>query len=295
MTETPGITGHWDIDPSHSRLGFSTRHAMVSRVRGAFNDVSGSADIADDLADSKAEVIIQTASVDTRSEGRDEHLRSADFFDVETYPEIRFVSSAIDEVDEGSYIVTGELTIRDMTKTVSIPLELIGVESDPFGNLRAGLEGSRRIDRKDWGVTWNTKLDSGGVLVSDKITLEFELSLIKNLAEAAPADSSETAVENEASTEAPAPSTEATSAPEAPESVTPAADETETAPPAPKAPESAASVAPKAESAGSEFPPPPPVKPAETHADMPAEKASEAKQSGDQSSGSAFGKLFGLR
>ena len=192
MTETPGITGHWDIDPSHSRLGFSTRHAMVSRVRGAFNDVSGSADIAEDLADSKAEVIIQTASVDTRSEGRDEHLRSADFFDVETYPEIRFVSSAIDEVDEGSYIVTGELTIRDMTKTVSVPLELIGVDTDPFGNLRAGLEGSRRIDRKDWGVTWNTKLDSGGVLVSDKITLEFELSLIKNVAEATPTATAET-------------------------------------------------------------------------------------------------------
>ena len=192
MTETPGITGHWDIDPLHSRLGFSTRHAMVSRVRGAFNDVSGSADIADDLADSKAEVIIQTASVDTRTKGRDEHLRSADFFDVETYPEIRFVSSAIDEVDEGSYIVTGELTIRDMTKTVSVPLELIGVETDPFGNLRAGLEGSRRIDRKDWGVTWNTKLDSGGVLVSDKITLEFELSLIKNVAEATPTATAET-------------------------------------------------------------------------------------------------------
>ena len=192
MTETPGITGHWDIDPSHSRLGFSTRHAMVSRVRGAFNDVSGSADIADDLADSKAEVIIQTASVDTRTKGRDEHLRSADFFDVETYPEIRFVSSAIDEVDEGSYIVTGELTIRDMTKTVSVPLELIGVETDPYGELRAGLEGSRRIDRKDWGVTWNTKLDSGGVLVSDKITLEFELSLIKNVAEATPTATAET-------------------------------------------------------------------------------------------------------
>ncbi|MEY8569674.1 YceI family protein [Brevibacterium linens] len=192
MTETPGITGHWDIDPSHSRLGFSTRHAMVSRVRGAFNDVSGSADIADDLADSKAEVIIQTASVDTRSEDRDTHLRSADFFDVETYPQMRFVSSAIDEVDEGSYIVTGELTIRDMTKTVSVPLELIGVDTDPFGNLRAGLEGSRRIDRKDWGVTWNTKLDSGGVLVSDKITLEFELSLIKNVAEATPTATAET-------------------------------------------------------------------------------------------------------
>ncbi len=295
MTETPGITGHWDIDPSHSRLGFSTRHAMVSRVRGAFNDVSGFADIAEDLADSKAEVIIQTASVDTRSEGRDEHLRSADFFDVETYPEIRFVSSAIDEVDEGSYIVTGELTIRDMTKTVSVPLELIGVDTDPFGNLRAGLEGSRRIDRRDWGVTWNTKLDSGGVLVSDKITLEFELSLIKNLYEAAPADSSETIDEDAAPTKTPEPTAEASSAPEAPESVTPTPAADETAPPAPKAPESAASVAPNAEPAGTEFPPPPPVKPAETHADKPTEKAPETKQSGDQTSGSTFGKLFGLR
>ncbi|SMX93787.1 YceI family protein [Brevibacterium antiquum] len=260
MTEKPGITGHWDIDPSHSRLGFSTRHAMVSRVRGAFNDVSGFADIAEDLADSNAEVIIQTASVDTRSADRDTHLRSADFFDVDAYPEIRFVSSAIDEVDEGSYIVTGDLTIRAMTKTVSIPLELIGVESDPDGNVRAGLEGSRRIDRKDWGVTWNTKLDSGGVLVSDKITLEFELSLIKNVAEAAPADSSETAGGDEAD---------------------------ETAPPAPKPPESA----PAAEPAGKEFPPPPPVKPA----DKPAEKAPEATQPDAEPSGNGLGKLFGLR
>ena len=345
MTETSGITGRWDIDPSHSRLGFSTRHAMVARVRGAFNDVSGSAHIAEDLADSTAEIIIQTASVDTRSEGRDEHLRSADFFDVETYPEIRFVSSAIDEVDEGSYIVTGELTIRDMTKTVSVPLELIGVETDPYGELRAGLEGSRRIDRKDWGVTWNAKLDSGGVLVSDKITLEFELSLIKNLAEAAPADSSKTTDENEAPAEAPEPVTEATPAPEAdtaapqgaapvtnapestadapeseapeapkseadesaptpkapqpapeaPESVTPTPAADETTPPVPKAPESAASVDPKAEPAAEEFPPPPPVKPAETPAERPAEKAPEVKQPDDQSSGSAFGKLFGLR
>lgn len=294
MAETSGITGHWDIDPSHSRLGFSTRHAMVSRVRGAFNDVSGFADIAEDLSNSTAEVIIQTASVDTRSEGRDEHLRSADFFDVETYPEIRFVSSAIDEVDEGSYIVTGELSIRDMTKTVSIPLELIGVESDPDGNVRAGLEGSRRIDRKDWGVTWNAKLDSGGVLVSDKITLEFELSLIKNLAEAAPADSSEAAVQDEAPTESPEPAAEAAPAPEAPESVTPT-PAAETAAPARTAPESPAPTAPNAEPAGTEFPPPPPVKPAETPADRPTEKAPEAKQSGDQSSGSAFGKLFGLR
>jgi polyisoprenoid-binding protein YceI len=255
MTEAPGITGHWDIDPAHSRLGFSTRHAMVSRVRGAFNDVTGSADIADDLSKSSATVVIETASVDTRSEDRDAHLRSADFFGVETYPEIRFNSSTIDEVDEGSFIVTGELTIRDMTKTVSVPLELIGIESDPFGNLRAGLEGTRRIDRKDWGVTWNAKLDSGGVLVSDKITLEFELSLIKSVAEAAPTDSPET-TEAEATTEEPAPTEDST---------------------------------PAAPSSDDVLPPPPPVKPAEQPAEKPAE------QSQEQSPGRHLGSAFGLR
>ncbi|MGC3021978.1 YceI family protein [Brevibacterium sp. FAM 24630] len=255
MTETPGLTGHWDIDPAHSRLGFSTRHAMVSRVRGAFNDVTGSADIAENLSDSTATIVIKTASVDTRSTDRDNHLRSADFFDVETYPEIRFVSSAIDEVDEGSYIVTGDLTIRDMTKTVSIPLELIGVDTDPFGNLRAGLEGTRRIDRKDWGVTWNTKLDSGGVLVSDKLTLEFELSLIKNVdgEDEAPAESAEATAQDEAPAPEPEPVTEAAPADE-------------------------------------DFPPPPPVRPAEQPAEKPAEPKPEPS-----SSGKPLGKLFGLR
>ena len=122
LTEAPGITGHWDIDPAHSRLGFSTRHAMVSRVRGAFNEVSGSADIAEDLLGLDRHGHRQRPRASTpAARTRDNHLRSADFFDVETYPEIRFNSSAIDEVDEGSFIVTGELTIRNMTKTVSVP------------------------------------------------------------------------------------------------------------------------------------------------------------------------------
>lgn len=149
MTETPDLTGHWEIDPAHSRLGFSTRHAMVSRVRGAFNEVSGTADITEDLSDSTATVVIETASLDTRSADRDNHLRSADFFDVETYPEIRFVSSTIDELEESSFGVTGELNIRDVTNTVAVPLELNDVATDPFGNLRTDLEGTRRIDRKD--------------------------------------------------------------------------------------------------------------------------------------------------
>src|SRR5699024_3718167 len=194
-----------------------------------------------------------------------------------------------------SVIPTGELPIREMPNTLSVPLEHIGIDTDPLGNLRAGLEGSRRIDRKDWGVTWNTKLDSGGVLVSDKITLEFELSLIKKVDEAAPTDVSETDAQDEASPETPETTAEATPAPEAPESVTPSPAAEATAPSAPRAPESAASVDPNAEPAGTEFPPPPPVKPAETHADNPAETAPQAKQSDAQPSGGTFGKLFGLR
>lgn len=175
------LTGTWSIDPAHSRMGFSSRHAMVTKVRGAFNDVSGTAQLdAEDMSRSRVRVVLRVDSVDTRSPQRDAHLRSADFFDAEQHPTIEFDSTAVDEVDENQFIVTGELTIRGVTRTISVPLELLGVDTDPFGQLRAGLEGTRRIDRKDWGVSWNTPLDSGGVLVSDKITLEFELSLVKD-------------------------------------------------------------------------------------------------------------------
>lgn len=188
MSAQSELTGTWSIDPTHSRVGFSSRHAMVTKVRGAFNDVSGTAQLdAEDMSRSQVRVVLQVASVDTRSPQRDAHLRSADFFDVQQHPTIEFDSTAVDEVDENQFIVTGELTIRGVTRTISVPLELLGVDTDPFGQLRAGLEGTRRIDRKDWGVSWNTPLDSGGVLVSDKITLEFELSLVKEApAEAEP-------------------------------------------------------------------------------------------------------------
>ena len=180
------LTGTWSIDPAHSRMGFSSRHAMVTKVRGAFNDVSGTAQLdAEDMSRSRVRVVLRVDSVDTRSPQRDAHLRSADFFDAEQHPTIEFDSTAVDEVDENQFIVTGELTIRGVTRMISVPLELLGVDTDPFGQLRAGLEGTRRIDRKDWGVSWNTPLDSGGVLVSDKITLEFELSLVKDAPAAA--------------------------------------------------------------------------------------------------------------
>jgi polyisoprenoid-binding protein YceI len=178
------LAGEWRIDPAHSRLGFSTRHAMVTKVRGAFNDVDGVINVdVDEPTNSSVSVTIKVASIDTRNAQRDEHLRTNDFFDAPHYPEITFVSKRIDQVEENSFIVNGDLTIRGVTKEIAVPIEFIGIETDPFGNMRAGFEGSRRIDRKDFGVNWNAALDSGGVLVSDRILLEFEISAIKSAAD----------------------------------------------------------------------------------------------------------------
>jgi polyisoprenoid-binding protein YceI len=131
------------------------------------------------MANSHVEITLKAASVDTRTPQRDEHLRSADFFDVETYPDITFVSSRVEEVEDNAYLVTGDLTIKDVTQTLSIPIALTGVEKDAFGVMRAGFEGTRKVNRRDYGLQWNMALDSGGVLVSERITLEFEISAIK--------------------------------------------------------------------------------------------------------------------
>ena len=174
------LNGHWTIDPGHSRIGFSARHAMISTVRGSFNDVTGDVRVdVDDLDGSTAQVTLKAASVDTRNGQRDDHLRSPDFFDVERFPDITFVSTNIEEIRERAYIVSGDLTIRDVTKQITIPLELGGVMVDSFGAVRAGFEGSRRVNRRDYGLEWNMPLDKGGVLVSEKIDLEFEISLVK--------------------------------------------------------------------------------------------------------------------
>lgn len=176
----PEYAGQWRFDPTHTRIGFSTRHAMVTKVRGAFNDFDGLITVDPENPErSKVELTVKVASIDTRNADRDQHLRTNDFFDAPQFPEITFVSSRVDQVDEGHFIVSGDVTIRGVTKEISIPIDFIGVERDPMGNLRAGFEGSRRIDRQDFGLKWNTALDSGGVLVSDKITLEFEVSAIK--------------------------------------------------------------------------------------------------------------------
>lgn len=178
-TALADLAGDYTIDPSHSRLGFVARHAMVTKVRGQFGAFEGTAhvDTADPSA-SKIDLTIEVASVGTGSEDRDAHLKSGDFFDVETYPTITFAST--DVAREGTeWTVTGDLTIRDTTKPVTIVFEETGTARDPFGNLRAGFEGSTSVNRKDWGLTWNAALETGGVLVSDKITLELDISAVQ--------------------------------------------------------------------------------------------------------------------
>jgi polyisoprenoid-binding protein YceI len=174
------IAGTYTLDPSHSRIGFVARHAMIAKVRGAFNEVSGTATIdGANPAASSLNVTIAAGSVDTRDANRDGHLASPDFFDVATYPTITFVATGFEVVDEETVEVTGDLTIKGVTKPVTIPFAFGGAAVDPFGNSRIGFDGSVVVNRKDWGLTWNAALEAGGVLVSDKVTLEFEVSAIR--------------------------------------------------------------------------------------------------------------------
>ena len=180
-TEREQLTGTYMIDASHSRLGFVARHAMVTKVRGGFNDFAGTITIdGTDPTRSSAEVTIEAASIDTRNADRDAHLRSNDFFAMEDHPQLRFVSTAIEQVDDTQYRVTGDLTLRGVTKPVTIDIDYTGVAVDPFGNTRVGFEGATTVNRKNWGVTWNAALEAGGVLVSEKVTLEFDISAIKS-------------------------------------------------------------------------------------------------------------------
>ena len=176
---TEALSGTYTIDAAHSRIGFSARHAMVTTVRGQFDEFEGSATFdAEDPSKSSAQVVIKAASIDTHQADRDAHLRSDDFFAVETYPEIRFVSTAAKKIDDTNWELTGDLTIKDVTKPVTIPFEYTGSAIDPFGNKRIGFEGSVTVNRKDWGLTWHAALETGGVLVSEKVKLEFDISAI---------------------------------------------------------------------------------------------------------------------
>ncbi len=174
------LSGKYRIDPVHSHIGFLARHAMVTKVRGLFHDFEGTGYFdAEDPTNSHLEVTIKAASIDTGSPDRDAHLRSNDFFDMESYPEIRFSSTAIEQLGPTSYRVTGDLTMKGVTKPITVDFEYTGAAVDPDGNQRVGFEGKTTVNRKDWGVSWNAALEAGGLLVSEDVTLEFEVSAIR--------------------------------------------------------------------------------------------------------------------
>ena len=180
VTAPSTVTGTYAIDASHSRIGFVARHAMVTKVRGSFNEFEGSGYFdADHPVDSHLELVIKAASIDTRNADRDGHLRSNDFFAMDEFPEITFRSTSVEQTGDAEYRVTGDLTIKGVTKPVSVDFDYTGAAVDPFGNQRIGFEGTTTINRKDWGVNWNAALETGGVLVSEKITLELEISAVK--------------------------------------------------------------------------------------------------------------------
>lgn len=178
-TTTPTITT-WTIDATHAEVGFSVRHLMISTVRGRFGAVTGSVTMDEaDPNDSKIDVTVDVGSIDTRQEQRDNHLRSADFFDVAQHPTMHFVSTRIDGDVTGEFKVVGDLTIRGVTREVVLTAHAEGRGRDPWGGERAGFSASGKINRSDFGLTWNQALESGGVMVSDEVKLTIDVELVK--------------------------------------------------------------------------------------------------------------------
>src|SRR5829696_1134515 len=183
MTTTTTITpalahGAWTVDPSHSSVEFQLKHLGIATVKGFFSDFEGSLEVSED-GKIRASGSVKAASVNTREPQRDEHLRSADFFDADNYPELRFQSKSVEQLDEDSYRIVGDLTIRGVTREVELDAVTEGVERDPWGNTRLGLEVVGQIDREDFGLTWNRALESGGVLVGKKVKILLDLSAVK--------------------------------------------------------------------------------------------------------------------
>ncbi len=167
----------WNIDPTHSRMGFSVRHLGLAKVRGAFTDVSGTLETDDGLLKG-ANATMQVASLVTGVADRDNHLRSPDFFDAGTWPTLQFVVTEVSESEVGELALTGDLTIRDVTRSVTLKAEVLGQATDPWGGRRLALEAGGRIDRRDFGLTWNAALEAGGVLVGHDVDLQIEVQAV---------------------------------------------------------------------------------------------------------------------
>lgn len=180
MSDLANTTGTWTIDPTHTTIGFSARHAMVAKVRGNFADFSGTFTLdGSNPSASSAQLTAMTASIDTRNADRDAHLKSADFLDVESFPTLTFTSTSVSGTGN-SFVVTGDLTIHGVTKSVPVTFELLGVSTDPWGGVRIGFEGSTEISRKDFGLVWNTALETGGVLVGDTVKIDLDVEAVKS-------------------------------------------------------------------------------------------------------------------
>ncbi|AOR31911.1 polyisoprenoid-binding protein [Streptomyces fodineus] len=175
------LTGDYTIDPAHTTIGFVARHAMVTNVKGGFQDFTGTLHLdGADPARSTAALDITMASIDTGNSDRDGHLKSSDFFKIDEFPTMTFRSTKAEALGGDDYRITGDLSLLGVTRPITIDLEFNGAAKDPFGNERVGFEGKAEILRSEWGLTWNAALETGGVLVSDKIKLNFDISAVKN-------------------------------------------------------------------------------------------------------------------
>jgi polyisoprenoid-binding protein YceI len=180
FTLPAGLTaGTWAVDPSHSSVGFVARHLMVSKVRGTFTGFSGSVTIVDGGVGSSVQATVDTASLSTGDDGRDGHVRGADFFDVENFPTMTLVSTDLKPTGGGEFELVADLTIKGVTKSVSFDLEFVGVATDPWGNVKAGFSAEAEISRKEWGLEWNVALEAGGVLVGDKVKLQLDIQTVR--------------------------------------------------------------------------------------------------------------------
>ncbi|HTW99144.1 MAG TPA: YceI family protein [Acidimicrobiales bacterium] len=165
------------LDKAHTTVAFVARHMMVSKVRGHFNDFDGKIVVAEDPASSEVDVTIDVASIDTREPQRDTHLKSADFFDVEKFPSITFKSTRI-HGGKGEWKVTGDLTIRDVTRPVTLDIEFLGASPDPWGGKRIGFSATTKVDREDFGLTWNAAIEAGGVVVGREVKIEIDAEAV---------------------------------------------------------------------------------------------------------------------